>query len=114
MRGAKLVLACNCLFLDLGLLVICLVQLLPGGPILFVLTLVLPAFVSLGETLRRYHVVSRNEEEGVRRYGVDRSFGLFLRILKRVDVLGDALHFQMVVLHFVFQCQHIDGMEATA
>ena len=114
MRGSKLVLACNCLFLDLGLPSICLVQLFPGGSIIFVLTEVLPDFISLGETIRRQHGISRNEEEGVCRYEVSRSLGLFLRILKRVDVFRDALRVEMVVLRLVLKFQHIMVFDDTA
>ena len=63
--------------------------------------------------ISQHYGVSRTEEEGIHRYGVARSIGLFLQILERVDIIGDALHLQMIVLHFVLQCQHIEGMDAT-
>ena len=53
--------------------------------------------------LSQHHGFSCNEEEGVRRYGVDRSLGFFLCILERVDIIGDALYVYMVVLHLVLQ-----------
>ena len=64
MRFPKLVLASNGLILDLGLLVSCLVQIFPGGPILLVLSEALQAFVRTGEMLSRNHGVGRDEEEG--------------------------------------------------
>ena len=89
------------MFLDLRLPVICLVQILPCGTILFILAEVLRDFVISGETKSLQHGVSQNEEEGGRRYGVAQSLGLFLRIVKRSDILGDALYVQMVVLNLV-------------
>ena len=64
MRCPKLVLASNGLIIDLGLLVSCLVQIVPGGPILLVLSEALPYFVRTGEMLSRNNCVGRNEEEG--------------------------------------------------
>ena len=34
--------------------------------------------------------------------------------MERVDILRDALHVNMVILYFIFQCQNIEGMEAAA
>ena len=96
-----MVLSCNVLFFNLGLPVGCLVQLLPGVPIIFVFGKVLPDFIRSRETLRRQHVVRRNEEEGVRRNWVTCSLGLFLRILECVDIIRDALHVQMLVMNLV-------------
>ena len=113
MRFSELVLTFSGLFLDLGLLASCLVDIFPGGPILLVLAEVLPHFFSSGEMLSQQHDVSRNEEEGVNRFRIACSLGLLLRILERVDVLRDALHVQMLVLYLVLKCKYIEGMEDT-
>ena len=113
MRCPKLVLASNDLILDLGLLVSCLVQIFQGGPILLVLAEALQAFVSTGEMLIRNHGVGRNEEEGGSRDGISCPIGFILGIFKRIDLIGDIFCVQMVVLNFILQFQHIEGMEAT-
>ena len=51
----------NGLILDFGLLVSCLVQIFPGGPILIVLSEALPYFVSTGEMLSINHGVGRDQ-----------------------------------------------------
>ena len=60
------------------------------------------------------HRVGRDEEEGGSRDGISCPIGLFLGILERIDIFGDALHVQMVLLHFILQHQHIEGMESAA
>ena len=50
---------------------------------------------------RQNHGVCCDEEEGVLRDGVSRSLEAFLRIIERVDVLGDDLHVMMIVLHLI-------------
>ena len=114
MRCPKLVLASNGLILDLGLLVKCLLQLLPDGPILLVLSEALSYFVSTGEMLSRNNGVGRDEEEGGSRDGISCPIGFILGIFKRIDVIGDVFCVQMVALSLILQCQHIEGMEATA
>ena len=98
MRSAKLVLVCHCLLFYLWLVVICLVHIFPRSSIIFTFGKILPTFVWSWETLWHQHGVGRNEEEGVFRYWVARSLGLFLCILECINVLRDALHVQMAVL----------------
>ena len=112
MRCPKLVLASNGLILDLGLLVKCLLQLLPDGPILLVLSEALPDFVSTGEMLSRNYSVGRDEDQGGIRDGIACPIGFILGIFKHINVIGDVFRVQIVVLHFIFQRQNIEGMEA--
>ena len=88
-------------------MVSCLVHIFTGGPILIVLSEFLPAFVSEGEISSGKHCDGRNEEDGGSRYGIACPLRLLLGIFERVDVLGDDLHIQMVVLHLLLQRQHI-------
>ena len=113
MRCPKLVLASNGLIIDFGFLASCLVQIFPGVPILLVLDETLPDFVSTGEILSRNHGVGRDEEEGGSRDDISCPIGFILGIFKRIGVIGDVFRVQMVVLNFILQCQHIEGMEAT-
>ena len=102
MRFSELVLTFSGLFLDLGLLASCLVDIFPGGPILLVLAEVLQ------------DCFGRDEEEGGRCDGIACLLGLIMGIFERIDVLGDALYVQMVVMHFILQGQHIEVMESDA
>ena len=108
----KLALASSGLILDRGLLVSCLVQIFPGGPILLVLAEFLPYFFSKGVMLGGKHCIVQYEEEGGSRDGIGCPIGLLMGVFKRVGVPGDALHVQMVVLNFILQLQHTNGMEA--
>ena len=68
----------------------------------------------MGETFSGKHCVGRNEEDDGSCDGISFPLRLLLGILESIDVLGDVLHFQMVVLHLILQQQHIEGMEAAA
>ena len=69
-------------------------------------------FFSTGETISGQNCVGRDEEEGGIRDEIACPLGLLLGIFECVDILGDALHVQMAVLHFILQRQQIKGMEA--
>ena len=80
----------------------------------FFLSSILPIVVDSWILLRREHRRAGEEEE---RFVVDYSAGLpclLLYILKHINILGFYFQFEVVALHFMMQCQKVEGMTTYA
>ena len=87
---------------------------LPVSRGFFILGSISPVFVGAGVGNGCEHCHYHKEEE---RFTRDCSAGspcLFLCILEHIYILGDPLYFDVIALHFIMQCQEVEGVATIA
>ena len=91
-------------------LVVC----LPFSPILFGLDAILPVFLRPRKYFRCEHCCRCEEKEYFVRDHATGSLRLLLGVLEHFDILGDALNFKVIALHFILKHQKVKGVTTRA